>query len=74
MRKKMDWAITALIVVNIVVIAGLLTVVVADKIGSGSKPGHPDQASRVRVALRERGPHAHGPRPHPDEQRVRPLP
>jgi hypothetical protein len=45
MRKKMDWAITALILVNIVVIAGLLTVVVADKVGSGSKPGHPDQTS-----------------------------
>ena len=44
MRRTLDIAITILILVNIVVIAGLLTVVVFDKL-EVTKPGHPAQAS-----------------------------
>jgi hypothetical protein len=49
MRRKLDIAITALILINIVVIAGLLTVVVLDKFET-TKPGHPAQASAAPSA------------------------
>ncbi len=54
MRRKLDLAISALIVVNIVVIVGLLTVVFLDRLESpASKPGHPEQATAGPTATAE---------------------